>query len=229
MGRGKAQEAQGMSGADVSPHTDALPPCELRRVERIAHGRAVVCSAADVVLGVLGRDDADIAAVCRVCPVPEALTDRWACLHLRPIHLLRDGQWHALFSCRWFYRLNPRRQPRSLQQQCYGCPYWFPRPDVALIPGYREEKRHIRVTVAEALALTSAPLTRLAGPALTPGPSPARGRGAAEGRGEGLGRGRTTPAPWKGRTRAAAASLALALRRLLHAAAGWRATRHKEA
>jgi hypothetical protein len=176
MGRG---EAQGVSGADGSPHAEALPPCELRRVERTAHGREVICAAADVVLGELGRDDTAVAAVCRACPVPEALTDRWACLHLRPVRLQEDGRWQVFFSCRWFYRLNPQRQPRSLQGQCYGCPYWFPRPDVALIPGYWDETRQIRAAVAEARG--SRPQHTLT-PALGH-PSPARGRGAGvEGR-----------------------------------------------
>jgi hypothetical protein len=165
-------DARGVSGTDGSPHAEALPPCELRRVERTAHGRDVICGAADVVLGELGRDDAAVAAVCRACPVPAALTDRWACLHLRPIRFLEDGQWQSFFSCRWFYRLNPRRQARSLQGQCYGCPYWFPRPDVALIPGYWEETRQIWATVAEARG------SRPSKPS-SPAPSPVSGRGGA--------------------------------------------------
>lgn len=187
-------EALGVSGTDVSLDAGALPPCALRRVERAAHGREVICGAADVVLGVLGRDDAVVAAVCRACPVPAALMDRWACLHLRPIRLLEDGRWQAFFSCRWFYRLNPQRQPRSLPEQCYGCPYWFPRPDVALIPGYWEETRQIWATVAEARGShRPKPSPSVLQPAESVVPLSTAGRGVADpapacrgGQGEGL-------------------------------------------
>ncbi len=173
-------EVQGGLETIALGQVGALRPCELRRVERTAHGRAVVCGAADVILGVLGRDDAAVAAVCRACPMPEALTDRWACLHLRPIRFLEDGQWQSFFSCRWFYRLNPQRQPRSPQEQCHGCPYWFPRPGVALIPRYWDETRQIRAAVAEARS----PRPQHTFTPAFGHPSPARGRGAG---GEGCG------------------------------------------
>lgn len=203
-----------MSSTDGSQGDETLPPCELRRVERTARGAVLVCGAADVTLGVLGRDDADVAAVCRACPVPVALADRWACLHLRPIRLLADGRWQAFFSCRWFYRLNPQRQPRSLPEQCYGCPYWFPRPDVALIPGYWEETRQIRAAVAEAHGGASWPTLPL--PCRKPSsPAPLPHARAGWPRG---GVKASTPAAW----------LVRALRRLLHALRRGRPTHEQE-
>lgn len=183
-------EVQGGVRMAAPGQTGALPPCELRRAKHTAHGTELICGAADVTLGELGRDDAAIAAVCRACPVPEALADRWACLHLRPVRLLEDGRWQAFFTCRWFYRLNPQRQPRSLQEQCYGCPYWFPRPDVTLMPGYWEETRQIRATVAKARG--SCPPNPS-----PPAPSPAPGRGAgSEGQGADV-RVRPSPGFWR--------------------------------
>lgn len=141
------------AGAFVHINTDetavpGLRPCELRRSRTTDAGTELVCGAGGFTLGVAGRDDGAISATCSTCPIPDELADRWACLHLRPIRVERDGRWESFFSCRWFYELNLERQPRSLREQCYGCVYWFPRPEVALMNGYWEETERIRTTVA---------------------------------------------------------------------------------
>jgi hypothetical protein len=134
------------------PEIAGLRPCELRRSRAAGEGIELICGAGGFALGVAGRDDAAIVAACAACPIPDALGNRWACLHLRPIRVERDGQWESFFSCRWFYTLNLRRQPRSLVEMCVGCIYWFPRPQVALMGGYWEETEKIRTAVADAMA-----------------------------------------------------------------------------
>lgn len=129
--------------ADVTV-VPGLRGCELRRSRMIDTGTDLVCGAGGFALGVAGRDDAAITATCVTCPIPDEMTDRWACLHLRPIRVERDGRWESFFSCRWFYELNLERQPRSLGEQCYGCVYWFPRPEVELMKGYWQEAERIR-------------------------------------------------------------------------------------
>jgi hypothetical protein len=154
---------------DDVPSSEPLQPCELRREERNAEDILLICGASGTALGRPGRDDAAIAANCNACPIPEALRDRRACLHLRPIRLHEAGEWQAFLSCRWFYNLRPEWQPRSLDTLCAGCPYWFPRPPAENIPRYWDETEHIRrvvvrarsraqtVTQAEALPAPSKP------------------------------------------------------------------------
>lgn len=152
---GDAGAARGPRGASALVQIDAdgtvvAGPrgCELRRSRIADTGTELVCGAGGFVLGVAGRDDAAITATCAACPIPDDLADRWACLHLRPIRIERGGKLESFFSCRWFYELNLERQPRSLREQCYGCVYWFPRPEVALMNGYWEETERIRTAVA---------------------------------------------------------------------------------
>jgi len=55
----------------------------------------------------------------------------------------------AYFSCRWFYKLYREKQPRD-NTMCLGCPYWFPRPPVELIPHYwSETQRMLRIVNGE--------------------------------------------------------------------------------
>ena len=119
------------------------PACELRR-RQTQHGRVEIsCAAGGFLLGVQGRDDDRIRRICGACPIPRELADDAACLHLRPIRIEEGGELLSYFCCRWFYVLNPRRQPTALHQQC-PCPHWFPRPEVDLIPGYVKETDTIR-------------------------------------------------------------------------------------
>ncbi len=166
------------AGAAGVPNLVPLPPCELRRSRDGAQGEELICDAGGFALGVRGRDDCTIAAICAACPIPAALADRRACLQLRPIRLVEkegplpersatvgdfpqrsdtgdtakpaNGELRTFFSCRWFYTLNPRRQPESLAAQCNGCPYWFPRPRLELMRGYWPETEHIRAEVQRA-------------------------------------------------------------------------------
>jgi len=135
---------------DDAPSGEQLQPCELRREVHDAESVLLVCGASGTALGRPGRDDATIAAACNACPIPEALRDRRACLHLRPIRLHEADKWQAFLSCRWFYNLRPEWQPRSLDTLCTGCPYWFPRPPVESIPRYWDETEHIRRVVSRA-------------------------------------------------------------------------------
>jgi hypothetical protein len=146
-------------------------PCELRR----QCGERIVCGAGGFVLGTVGGDMTDLEATCGACPIPERVaTDPAACLHLRPIRVAReDGGLDSYFSCRFFYRLHLRRQPQDLSR-CRGCPYWFPRPPVALIEplGYWEETDAIRTAVADpATVAPEAPGGTFA-PATAPAPPP---------------------------------------------------------
>lgn len=129
----------------------ALRPCELRLSRAEDRRTYLICGAGAFVLGTVGQDDAAIAATCAACPIPDALASPQACLHLRPIKVAPQGQRETLFSCRWFYTLNLRRQPRSQHALCDGCPYWFPRPDAAQIPRYWQETEQIRAQVTQAL------------------------------------------------------------------------------
>lgn len=174
----KTADVEMPTGVADLPGSAQLPPCELRRSRTDAEGEELVCGAGGFALGVQGRDDAAIAAICAACPVPGALADRRACLQLRPIRLVeKEGPLHpdggetpmtnwrsdtedtaqpthtelrSFFSCRWFYTLRPERQPESLAVQCDGCPYWFPRPSVGLMRGYWAETDRIRAEVRRA-------------------------------------------------------------------------------
>jgi hypothetical protein len=55
----------------------------------------------------------------------------------------------AYFPCRWFYGLFGQQQPRD-NAMCLGCPYWFPRPPLELIPQYwPETQRMLRIVNGE--------------------------------------------------------------------------------
>jgi hypothetical protein len=125
-----------------------LRRCPLRRRDKDAAGVKLICGAGGFVLGIEGRDTAQIAATCRACPIPATLQDQRACLQLRPIRLQDGDVNESFYPCRWFYALNLRRQPRSLWELCYGCPYWFPRPEIELIPRYWDETDRIREEVS---------------------------------------------------------------------------------
>lgn len=129
--------------------SQSLQPCELRRCVESDSDERFVCGAGGFVLGAPGQEDEQIAAICNACPIPGALQDRHACLHLRPIRVEQGESLVSFFSCRWFYDLNVRRQPQSLAEMCYGCPYWFPRPDLGIIPRYWDETDKIRNAVAD--------------------------------------------------------------------------------
>jgi hypothetical protein len=133
-----------------------VKPCELR-IEREVEGdpgrREIVCGAGGFRLALAGGDTSFMERTCGACPIPDEVRgDRWSCLHLRPVKVRDAGGegWRHLFSCRWFFRLNPHRQPESLGR-CHGCPYWFPRPDVEQLArlGYWEETELIRRTILE--------------------------------------------------------------------------------
>jgi hypothetical protein len=114
--------------------------CELRRFLPGSHPgepSRIVCGAGDFVLA-RGNPpvNGEWEAICNSCPIPDQLaTDRWACLHLRPLKIARDSpkkdrDFQEYYACHWFYRLYRNGPPRSMAP-CHGCPYWFPRPPVA--------------------------------------------------------------------------------------------------
>lgn len=145
-----AGEATQRPAVRAAADTTELRACELRQARRCAGGKELVCGAGGFTLGLVGRDGEAIRATCSACPIPAALRDHRACLHLRPIRIAEVGERATFFSCRWFYNLNPRRQPRSLDEMCTGCPYWFPRPAVEIMQGYWEETERIRTRVTRA-------------------------------------------------------------------------------
>lgn len=151
--------------------------CELR-VERQIQGETgqnrieYVCGASGGpehghVLGVSGEDLSAMAAICNTCPIPDALDSHRACLQLVPVRSFPAGKRllpviqppqqseaetqsaDAFFPCRWFYTLYGQKQPRDLSP-CIGCPYWFPRPPLELIPGYwPETQKMLRIVTGE--------------------------------------------------------------------------------
>ncbi len=129
-----------MSGEPLA----GLPACELREWRRDGSRWVAYCHAA---LADLGDTDAQGERVwqrCGTCPVPGALEDRWVCLHLRPT-VLAGQAWDPRLPCRWFFKLRLGDQPRSLGEQCHGCPYWFPRPRFSVIPRHDDEVAAIQL------------------------------------------------------------------------------------
>jgi hypothetical protein len=144
------QAAATICAPDMVSPLPELCPCELRRSRQGAAGEELICGAGGFVLGTRGRDDAAIVVICSACPIPAALAQPEACLQLRPIRLEEHGEWRSFFNCRWFYTLRPERQIESREALCAGCPYWFPRPGIALMRGYWAETDRIRQTVQQA-------------------------------------------------------------------------------
>jgi hypothetical protein len=160
----------------------AVRACELRleRRTRDAHGREhvqFVCGASGGpesghILGVAGEDCSSMRAICNACPIPDALESRRSCLNLvptrrftgRPLPIAqpdalegRGGEAaDAYFSCRWFYKLYREKQPRD-NTMCLGCPYWFLRPPVELIPHYWSETQRMLRIVNGVEQVASAP------------------------------------------------------------------------
>jgi hypothetical protein len=120
---------------------------------------------------VLGNSDngAAIAAICNACPIPDVLESKRSCLQLVPVRHFNVGKRplpvvqtihasvddmgdepaRAYFPCRWFYTLFGQRQPQDTLL-CQGCPYWFPRPPVELIPNYWETtQKMVRIVSGE--------------------------------------------------------------------------------
>lgn len=100
-------------------------------------------------------------------PIPDALESYRSCLQLVPVRPFPAGQRvlpviqptqqsqtetpsaEAFFPCRWFYTLYGQKQPRDCSP-CVGCPYWFPRPPLELIPGYwPETQKMLRIVTGE--------------------------------------------------------------------------------
>lgn len=131
-----------------------LKACEFRKVRPLAgdpNGRqAFVCQAANFAhLAVVDGDLSPMQAICGRCTIPDLIAnDRWACLFLRPIKMLDEGDETAYFACRWFYRIQRHGQPTDLSF-CHGCPYWFPRPPLEMIHGHHEETEAIRRFIRE--------------------------------------------------------------------------------
>jgi hypothetical protein len=119
------------------------------------------------VLGVSGENLSAMAAICNTCPIPDALESHRSCLQLVPVRHFPAGQRvlpviepsqqsqtktpsaEAFFPCRWFYTLYGQKQPRDCSP-CVGCPYWFPRPPLELIPGYwPETQKMLRIVTGE--------------------------------------------------------------------------------
>lgn len=115
------------------------------------------------VLGISGEDLSAMAATCNTCPIPDALESHRSCLQLVPVRPFPAGQRiqpsqqsqtetpsaEAFFPCRWFYTLYGQKQPRDCRP-CVGCPYWFPRPPLELIPGYwPETQKMLRIVTGE--------------------------------------------------------------------------------
>src|SRR5438045_1702002 len=144
----------------------SMRSCELRleRCIRDASGterREYICGASGgseqgYVLGVVREDLSSMAAICKSCPIPDALESQRSCLNLVPVRRFSDGKRHlpviqsqaqasdntrsgepvdAYFPCRWFYPLFGQNQPRDTTV-CQSCPHWFPRPARELIPDY---------------------------------------------------------------------------------------------
>jgi len=129
-----------------------LKPCELRIEKTLEDGgKEVTCGAGGFTLKGPGDADGPMEAVCGACPIPDELrNDRWACLYLRPIRIRDSHGIKSYFSCRWFYLLNPARQPESIKTFCHGCIYWFPRPPrQGMITGYWAETETIRKTILD--------------------------------------------------------------------------------
>ncbi|HVB72938.1 MAG TPA: hypothetical protein VNE38_05225 [Ktedonobacteraceae bacterium] len=155
---------------------DQVRTCELRMERGSIDARGnerieYVCGASGgtehgYVLGVAGEDSAAMRAICNACPIPDALESRRACLNLVPVRRFgvrslpviqpgaqgsQSGETVAevYFTCRWFYKLYREKQPRN-NSMCLGCPYWFPRPPVELIPRYwPETQRMLRIVNGE--------------------------------------------------------------------------------
>ncbi len=131
-----------------------LRACEFRKERPIpedAGGRhEIVCQAANFTrLAVKGEDTSFMERICGRCPIPDAIAnDRWACLFLRPVKMLDEGDETAYFACRWFYRIQRHGQPTDLTF-CRGCPHWFPRPPLEMIQGHHEETEAIRRFIKE--------------------------------------------------------------------------------
>jgi hypothetical protein len=138
-------------------------PCELRLTRPIppeeGGGTEIVCGAADVRLAVEGGNQSRLEAICGACEIPQALATNLACLHLRPVRTIEPHGPRSHYACRWFYRLNPKRQPRTIQAGCGGCPYWFPRPSIEMLAaqGYWRETEIIRTAITAPAAETLAP------------------------------------------------------------------------
>lgn len=98
-----------------------------------------------------GSPEVDLGwhAICNACPIPDRLaTDRWACLHLRPLKVVGKSEGERTFqeyyACHWFYRLY-RHGPPTTMDPCHGCPYWFPRPPMAQMErlGYWKDQAEV--------------------------------------------------------------------------------------
>ncbi len=131
--------------------------CELR-IEKMLEdgGKELVCGAGGFTLKVPSENGSWMAEACAICPIPDELSgDGWACLYLRPIRVRESGAIKSYFSCRWFYSLNPTRQPESIKTFCHGCTYWFPRPQVQKITGYWAETEAIREVILHPSSLSN--------------------------------------------------------------------------
>ena len=112
-------------------------PCELRW-ERPVPGdpcrrREIVCMAAcGKRLAVVGDEESVLRAACTPCPIPREIARR-PCLYLVPFKTDRDGHPRDYFACRWFYTLKPENPATGTEIMCDGCPYWFPRPPLAMV------------------------------------------------------------------------------------------------
>lgn len=154
--------------------------CELRLERSVCVGEErecveYLCGASGgyeqgAVLGNSDEGGAAVAALCNVCPIPDALEGKCSCLQLVPVRCFNAGK-HPLpvvqstqpsgegmsdepanvyFPCRWFYTLFRQHQPQDTLM-CQSCPYWFPRPPVELIPRYWETtQKMVRVVTGEA-------------------------------------------------------------------------------
>lgn len=129
--------------------------CELRiryREDSEEEGQCetkTICGVCDFSLGMGGKAPSEAELLCASCPIPDEITQsKWACLHLRPVRLMRGTEVNTYFACRWYYKWNPKQQPESLYLQCPGCSLWFPRPSVARIPHYWEETAMILAAIA---------------------------------------------------------------------------------
>lgn len=153
----------------------AVRACELRLERQVcdAHGEErteYLCGASGgpehgYVLAREGEDLSSLLDVCNICPIPDALEHRRACLNLAPVRVFPGGRRAlpvvqpqaasqdepegAYFTCRWFYTLYGQPQPRDISM-CLSCPHWFPRPPRELIPDYWPfTRKMLRVVTGE--------------------------------------------------------------------------------
>lgn len=118
--------------------------------------KEIICEAGGgFVLGT--TETAAAQKLCRSCDIPTSLNLKYACLYVVPFRVFQDNHVQSYYGCRWYFRLNPQKVPKSIDW-CMGCRDWFPRPQKFLVPGQiriSRKFRHIFLNPSESREFSS--------------------------------------------------------------------------